>query len=114
MEDFDFTVRPSTARITARGEALAFTLARQHMAGPGSAWFEPTSPLVFELDSGDVHVIPRRLIESVEPSDSDEPHKADEQTLMIRLRPGAGVHAVAIFAKTEAVSAWAELSTAEG
>jgi hypothetical protein len=80
------------------------------MAGPGKAWFEHDSPLVFELDTGDVHVIPRRLITDVRPYDGDEPQKIDEQTLVIDLRSGAGIAGVAVFARAEAVSEWRALA----
>ncbi|GAA4907931.1 hypothetical protein GCM10023237_29510 [Streptomyces coeruleoprunus] len=80
------------------------------MAGPGVVWFEPNSPLVFELNSGDVHVIPRRLITAVRPFEGDEPQKASEQALVIDLGPGAGLSGVVVFAEAEALTEWSGLA----
>ena len=110
MENFNPVASPTRERVTARGEAFVAMLVRAHMAGPGVAWFEPDGPLVFERDSGDVHVIPRRLIETVRPHDGDEPHTGDEQTLVIDLRPGAGIAGIAVFPRPAAVSEWRALA----
>ncbi|WP_143674491.1 MULTISPECIES: hypothetical protein [Streptomyces] len=109
VEAFDLSGRPSPARITARGEALVAMLTRKHMAGPGSAWFEPTSPLVFELDSGDIHVIPLQHIMAVERYEGDEPCKADEQILKITLGSASSLMSVIVFAKLAEQDKWLDL-----
>lgn len=111
VESFNVSSRPSRARIKARGEALAFSVARLHMAGPGGAWFEPESPLVFELDSGDIHVIPREYITKVERCDGEESHGPDEQPLMITL-VGYPLFGVTVCSKLADMDKWAELPAA--
>jgi hypothetical protein len=83
------------------------------MAGPGVAWFEPGSPLIFQLDGGDIHVIPRLLITAVEPYEGDEPHEPDEQILRIDVRPGAGLCGVIVFAKLPSLEEWNRLPAAK-
>ncbi|WP_159049020.1 hypothetical protein [Streptomyces sp. NRRL B-3648] len=110
VENFNPMAAPTHERVTARAEAFVVMFVRADLAGPGIAWFEPNSPLVFERDTGDVHVIPRRLIEAVRPYDGDEPQTPDEQTLVIDLRPGAGISGIAVFAGPAALSEWRALA----
>lgn len=109
VETFDVSGRPSPSRVTARGEGVVVGLTRQHMAGPGTVWFEPSSPLIFQLDAGDIHVIPRERVTSVERYDGDEPHPMDEQILKITLNPGSSLWMITVNAKLKDLDKWAEL-----
>jgi hypothetical protein len=101
VDTFDLGVPPSPARVMARGEALVALLTRQHMAGSGTAWFEPTSPLIFALDSGDAHVIPRKHIKAVE--------RQDDGTLKITLSPASPLWMVVVEVRSEDDDAWRAL-----
>lgn len=112
VETFDLSGRPSPARIAARGEGLVATLTRKHMAGPGVAWFEPGSPLVFELDSGDIHVIPREHITDVEQHEGQEPQRPGEQLLKVTLSGTASLWLIMVHAKMEDCDRWFQLRAA--
>ena len=102
VEEFNPRARPSPARITARGEGMVAMLTRKHMAGPGVAWFEPASPLVFALDSGDLHILPRERITAVE--------RCDAQTLKIMLRPGSGLWFLLVQVRSDDEGPWVGLA----
>ncbi|QQN78562.1 hypothetical protein [Streptomyces sp. XC 2026] len=109
VETFDVSTPPSPARITARGEAFVSALTRKHMAGPGTAWFEPTGPLIFDLDSGDTHVIPREHIKAVDPHVVDTPLKGDEQPLKLNLTPASPLFVIIVYSKSTDQNTWTEL-----
>lgn len=109
VETFDLHGRPSSSRISARGEALVSMLARKHMAGHGSSWFEPASPLVFELDSGDIHVIAREHIKAVERYQGDGPQKGDAQVPKITLSSTSPLWFIIVYARLEDLDEWLRL-----
>ncbi|MDG9704826.1 hypothetical protein [Streptomyces sp. DH37] len=64
---------------------------------------------MFELGTGDTHVIPREHIVSVERYDGNYPREADEQILKITLSPTSSLWMIVVHAKVRDLGKWFKL-----
>ncbi|WP_165985446.1 hypothetical protein [Streptomyces sp. YIM 98790] len=110
VEQFDPFGAPGEGRVQARGDGAALTLTRAHMGGPGVAWFEPGSPLIFELDSGAIHILPRRYITKVKPYFDEQSAISGEVTsFVIEFKPPATLTLVCVHVRKGDADKWLEL-----